>query len=974
MPSPKNADDNDNDNNNNHEATSLRASLSEDLSIDSFLADLPLESPSGEIIPPASSYLSPSSASEDNAIGVQNTTTPKHTIDFLPPDSASQHSLMTRPRFDTHDSNASSLIFTTNTTTTEQSLQQSPRKQQQQQLQLADLPYHERRKRAIAASLGREDDDEMDEDAKPPAILNNPPSNNPDEMEEEIMDSERTKIVDNLQPQPRPPTGWSSSTTDPSLPPPPPPPYPGYPYFAPPPPEYFEQQQQQRQQQQQNPPPFGYPPPPGFYPGYPPSPGFASPGYPPYPPPPPLPMDYPYPPPPPMDYAYPPPPYYPGPYGPPSPPGHAAAATNPYLFRFPPRHIHHHERSGSISSLDSAHAEPPPPPQQRPPPPPRRSSRHRRDASDTETTHLLLLAEEYYRPPKQQQQRKYVSRKKRKKKSLPTTTAKDDDDSYCCCWWSSSTFTACHNKVGTHLHSTLVYLETFCGNLPLTIGGVALACANLGVDWFKFTEEVLGNCRAVHFHSYQCTFPEFPGCFACSHHGGSWYARALTFHWMCSAVAACLALVFLVKMVVAPRVVRDELSLPTTASPAGMICMTLNVCFAGRGTIGMMVVCLSSTIHLCICIWFIYMALAHRILPEPSWFPNTTGIGISAVKLWLYHPMAGHLLMAISLTLNFFFFPISMVRVALNRKISATVGWMQMSAPSVSLYALTIMAQPSFQEEHPDMTTFQRVHRQVYLPIMHVLFGLCLVGMMASVSSLVVRHREFFGKTPFSPAHVAFCVPTLSHANAVQAYRASLNSFSTMPVHSLYRVWVSGYWIFVLSTGTILTLVICGRFLYQLPAWTHLDTTDENEPPAPGDTTIPTTGETMLHQPFVSPAVLQANQTGVLVLQRTDSGRRQYRRTRQMTALGFEPVMALVDVERERELLLEWVGQHAPRRRRNTQSAVPGIDYSLQGQGVYNDTAASPWTSRSRRHRSNTLMTPPGLTQYKTFERTDEDK
>ena len=136
MPSPKNADDNDNDNN-IHEATSLRASLSEDVSIDSFLADLPLESPSGEIIPPASSYLSPSSASEDNAIGVQNTTTPKHTIDFLPPDSASQHSLMPRPRFDTHDSNASSLIYTTTnttttTTTTEQSLQLSPRKQQQQ--------------------------------------------------------------------------------------------------------------------------------------------------------------------------------------------------------------------------------------------------------------------------------------------------------------------------------------------------------------------------------------------------------------------------------------------------------------------------------------------------------------------------------------------------------------------------------------------------------------------------------------------------------------------------------------------------------------------------------------------------------------------------------------------------------------------------------------------------------------------------
>ena len=63
--------------------------------------------------------------------------------------------------------------------------------------------------------------------------------------------------------------------------------------------------------------------------------------------------------------------------------------------------------------------------------------------------------------------------------------------------------------------------------------------------------------------------------------------------------------------------------------------------------------------------------------------------------------------MAISLSLNFFFFPISLIRVVVNKKISATVAWMQMSAPAVSLYALTIMAQPSFEEEQPDVTNFQ---------------------------------------------------------------------------------------------------------------------------------------------------------------------------------------------------------------------------------------------------------------------------
>lgn len=34
-------------------------------------------------------------------------------------------------------------------------------------------------------------------------------------------------------------------------------------------------------------------------------------------------------------------------------------------------------------------------------------------------------------------------------------------------------------------------------------------------------------------------------------------------------------------------------------------------------------------------------------MPEPSWFPNTVGIGLSAVKTWLYFPMCGHLLMAV---------------------------------------------------------------------------------------------------------------------------------------------------------------------------------------------------------------------------------------------------------------------------------------------------------------------------------------
>jgi hypothetical protein len=148
-----------------------------------------------------------------------------------------------------------------------------------------------------------------------------------------------------------------------------------------------------------------------------------------------------------------------------------------------------------------------------------------------------------------------------------------------------------------------------------------------------------------------------------------WY-----FHFSCSCFAGLLALSFVAKLILARQVVFDELSSPTTASPAGLLCMTLDVVFAGRGAVGMVVVCSASFVHLCLSIWFMYMALAYHSMPDPSWFPNTTGIGISAVKTWLYHPMAGHFLMAISLALNFFFFPISLIRVFFNQKISATVG------------------------------------------------------------------------------------------------------------------------------------------------------------------------------------------------------------------------------------------------------------------------------------------------------------
>jgi len=62
---------------------------------------------------------------------------------------------------------------------------------------------------------------------------------------------------------------------------------------------------------------------------------------------------------------------------------------------------------------------------------------------------------------------------------------------------------------------------------------------------------------------------------------------------------------------------------------------------------------------------------------------------------------------------------------------------------------------------------------------------------------------------------------------------------------------------------------------------------------------------------------------GTLVLTRDRQGRQRYARTRKVTALGFEPIMDLVRMEEERELLLDWVARNKPRRRNRTLS-VPG--------------------------------------------------
>ncbi len=293
----------------------------------------------------------------------------------------------------------------------------------------------------------------------------------------------------------------------------------------------------------------------------------------------------------------------------------------------------------------------------------------------------------------------------------------------------------------------------------------------------------------------------------------------------------------------------------------------------------------------------------------------------------------------------------------MNKKLSASVSWIQMSAPAVSLYALTIMAQPSFEEEHPDITQYERVLRRVYLPTMHFFFTTAVIGAMSSVHSLFARW-ETFSKKPFSPAHAAFCFPTLAHANAIQAYRGALNSFSDIPPGSSFKLAIDAYWLFVLISGTLATIIITAKFIYRLPAWTKIDVANEVEPPQPHETLIADVilaGETY-RQNFVSPAVLQANETGALVQVR-EAGRTKYVRTRKVTALGFEPIMDMMELQDEREKLLQWVEKNPPRQRKRTLSVpgitIPGQNFGNNNSGVYGAIGRTPASERRRRAQTS---------------------
>eukprot|EP00549_Striatella_unipunctata_P025595 CAMPEP_0118705476 /NCGR_PEP_ID=MMETSP0800-20121206/19889_1 /TAXON_ID=210618 ORGANISM="Striatella unipunctata, Strain CCMP2910" /NCGR_SAMPLE_ID=MMETSP0800 /ASSEMBLY_ACC=CAM_ASM_000638 /LENGTH=290 /DNA_ID=CAMNT_0006607635 /DNA_START=220 /DNA_END=1092 /DNA_ORIENTATION=- len=244
------------------------------------------------------------------------------------------------------------------------------------------------------------------------------------------------------------------------------------------------------------------------------------------------------------------------------------------------------------------------------------------------------------------------------------------------------------------------------------------------------------------------------------------------------------------------------------------------------------------------------------------------------------------------------------------------------------------------------MRYFQNVHQHLYLPVQHFMFCLAVMGMASAVCALWLRWDVVRSKR-FGPAHVAFCFPTLSHANAIQAYRGAIDSFSTIPEHSVLKIVLFSYWMTVLVVGTVVTIAMSLKFFYHLKEWTEVDVSDEQEPPALDQTEVVARDLVVAmdqytarnhhrvnRSQFVNPAVLQANEAGTLVrVQRgAENGRNAFVRTRKVTALGFEPTMAWSEFSEERAALLDWVARNAPHTRQRTMS-VPSTLMSELLQG-----------------------------------------
>ena len=189
------------------------------------------------------------------------------------------------------------------------------------------------------------------------------------------------------------------------------------------------------------------------------------------------------------------------------------------------------------------------------------------------------------------------------------------------------------------------------------------------------------------------------------------------------------------------------------------------------------------------------------------------------------------------------FYFLSLYRIHTNEKISVPVCWAQLSGPAVALYGFTLFSQPGTRaddnalfipenEEH-----YYRIHGQYYMPILHVLFVLCMISMVSSMYLLISRYKSFRQKE-FSPAHLSFCAPLVSHTNALQVYRSSLDAFTSPTSEIIFKLLLYRYWVFSLICGTLLVFVMTWKFCVHLPNWCHLNVEHDELPPEPEHTLV----------------------------------------------------------------------------------------------------------------------------------------
>lgn len=206
--------------------------------------------------------------------------------------------------------------------------------------------------------------------------------------------------------------------------------------------------------------------------------------------------------------------------------------------------------------------------------------------------------------------------------------------------------------LGRYLKKVRVEAEICIGNLPLTTGAIALSWVTMGNVWFHVVEELF--CSPINFWSTPCLYHESPGCYYCnsSEIGSKALQIAHNFRAVCSSLAMALIIAVGAKFVLAWKIVQDDLSNPVTSTPFGAIAMGVNTLLCKyQGLLSAILTMCCSCAQVALYLWFLSMAFRYRMLPDPSWSPNTiSGLCVVATNIRFHVPIMSYVIFAVSMT------------------------------------------------------------------------------------------------------------------------------------------------------------------------------------------------------------------------------------------------------------------------------------------------------------------------------------